>query len=66
MTDASVKGHGLIYHTDMALREEVKSGKLKLVLEEFSPVEDGFHIYFPNRHQVLPKLRALIDYLKVR
>ena len=64
MIDTALQGLGLIYHTEDALAEHLKTGKLKLVLENYAPKSDGYFLYYPSRSQVLPKLRAFIDYLK--
>jgi DNA-binding transcriptional LysR family regulator len=42
----------------------VKSGKLEVVLNQFAPSSAGFHLYFPARAQVQPKLRAFIEHIR--
>jgi DNA-binding transcriptional LysR family regulator len=44
----------------------VTRGKLARVLERFAPTVPGVFLYYPSRHQMLPKLRAFIDHLKSR
>jgi DNA-binding transcriptional LysR family regulator len=44
----------------------VKTGKLARVLERFAPMTPGVFLYYPSRHQMMPKLRAFIDHLKSR
>lgn len=39
-------------------------GELVSVLEEFLPPFPGFYLYYPNRHNLAPKLRALIDHVR--
>ena len=41
-------------------------GKLVRVLEPFAPMAPGVFLYYPDRRQVLPKLRAFIDHVKSR
>jgi hypothetical protein len=36
------------------------------VLEPFAPMGPGVFLYFPDRQQVAPKLRAFIDHVKSR
>jgi len=36
------------------------------VLEPFAPMAPGVFLYYPNRHQMMPKLRAFIDHVKRR
>ena len=47
-------------------REQVKAGKLVQVLEPFAPMTPGVFLYYPSRHQMMPKLRAFIDHVKSR
>jgi DNA-binding transcriptional LysR family regulator len=36
------------------------------VLEPFAPMAPGVFLYYPSRHQMMPKLRAFIDHVKSR
>ncbi len=45
---------------------QVKAGKLVRVLEPFAPMAPGVFLYYPSRHQMMPKLRAFIDHVKGR
>lgn len=62
--DASVGGGGIIYTTEDSIRNQIESGKLEIVLSQYSCTSTGFYLYYPKRSQVLPKLRAFIDHLK--
>jgi DNA-binding transcriptional LysR family regulator len=42
----------------------VEAGKLERVLEPFAPTAPGVFLYYPSRHQMMPKLRAFIDHVK--
>ena len=44
----------------------VNAGKLVHVLERFAPMAPGVFLYYPSRHQMMPKLRAFIDHVKSR
>jgi DNA-binding transcriptional LysR family regulator len=44
----------------------VRAGKLVHVLEPFAPTAPGVFLYYPSRHQMMPKLRAFIDHVKSR
>ena len=46
------------------IRTEVDSGELEVVLSEYASGTDGLFLYYPDRRQVMPKLRAFIDYIK--
>jgi DNA-binding transcriptional LysR family regulator len=66
LLNAAVEGTGLIYTAVDWIRNEVKSGKLEIVLDDFAANSDGFYLYYPNRSQVLPKLRAFLDFVQKR
>lgn len=42
----------------------VASGELELVLSDFACSTSGLFLYYPSRKQVMPKLRAFIDYVR--
>ena len=42
----------------------VEAGKLVQVLKPFAPMTPGMFLYYPSRHQMMPKLRAFIDHVK--
>ncbi len=42
----------------------VASGQIELVLAEHAPSTSGLFLYYPSRKQVMPKLRAFIDYVR--
>jgi len=44
----------------------IKTGKLVAMLERFSPTMPGVFLYYPHRHQALPKLKAFIAHVKDR
>ncbi|HWW56911.1 MAG TPA: LysR family transcriptional regulator [Sphingopyxis sp.] len=42
----------------------VASGDLELVLADYASATSGLFLYYPSRKQVMPKLRAFIDYVR--
>ncbi len=46
------------------VHEHIERGELKLVLGDFAPSSAGLFLYYPSRKQVMPKLRAFIDYAR--
>jgi len=56
-------GVGLTMGMEEIVRPYVERGELVPVLEEFSTPFPGFYLYYPQRRQASPPLRALIDYL---
>jgi DNA-binding transcriptional LysR family regulator len=61
--EAAVDGYGLVYTNEDGITDKVESGKLEIVLNQFAPNSDGYYLYFPQRSQVQPKLRAFIDHI---
>jgi DNA-binding transcriptional LysR family regulator len=47
-------------------RAALADGRLESVLDDWLPPFEGFHLYYPSRFQVPPKLRVLIDFLRER
>ena len=48
------------------VREDLASGALVRVLEDWCPPFPGFYLYYPSRAQMPLKLRVLIDFLASR
>ena len=66
MLGAAVEGMGLAQVPEPIAAGPGKAGKLVHVLEQFAPMAPGVFLYYPSRHQVMPKLRAFIDHVKSR
>jgi DNA-binding transcriptional LysR family regulator len=62
--DAAVDGSGLIYTSEDAITDKIEAGKLEIVLNQFAPTSTGYYLYYPQRSQVQPKLRAFIEHVK--
>ncbi len=58
-------GLGLGYTLTPAAAPHVGWGLLEPVLQDYCPETPGFFLYHPSRAQVMPKLRAFIDYAKM-
>jgi DNA-binding transcriptional LysR family regulator len=61
---AAVEDMGLAQVPEPIAASLVKAGKLVHVLEPFAPMAPGVFLYYPSRHQMMPKLRAFIDHVK--
>lgn len=57
-------GVGLAYLARPLVDEALAAGRLETVLDAYMPSSDGLYLYYPSRAQVLPKLRAFIDYFR--
>jgi DNA-binding transcriptional LysR family regulator len=63
---AAIEGLGLAQLPHPVAAGAVTAGKLVRVLEPFAPMAPGVFLYYPSRHQMMPKLRAFIDHVKRR
>jgi DNA-binding transcriptional LysR family regulator len=66
MLGAAMEGMGLAQVPGPIAAGPVEAGKLVRVLEPFAPMAPGVFLYYPSRHQMMPKLRAFIDHVKSR
>jgi DNA-binding transcriptional LysR family regulator len=61
---AAEDGIGLAAALEISVRAALDAGRLERVLDPWLPPFDGFYLYYPSRHQVPPKLRVFIDFLR--
>src|SRR5882762_3624858 len=66
MLGAAIKGMGLAQVPAPIAAGPTKAGMLVHVLKPFAPMAPGVFLYYPGRHQMMPKLRAFIDHAKGR
>jgi DNA-binding transcriptional LysR family regulator len=64
MLDAALAGVALAQVPEPIAREHVTAGRLDEVLSKFAPSTLGVFLYFPDRKQVSPKLRAFIEHAR--
>lgn len=62
---AAIAGVGLAQVPEPLAAGAIAEGRLQSVLEPFAPLTPGVFLYHPGRHQVMPKLRAFIEHVKV-
>ena len=63
---AAIEGMGIAQVPGPIAAEPAAAGKLVRMLEPFAPTAPGVFLYYPSRHQMMPKLRAFIDHVKSR
>lgn len=56
-------GLGLTIGMSDGVQPYIDGGEVVPVLAEYSPPFPGYYLYYPQRRQASPALRALIDYL---
>ena len=61
---AAQRGLGLAQLPEPLAASAIRDGKLEAVLAEFARTTPGVFLYYLDRRQVLPKLRAFIDFVK--
>lgn len=64
MVQAALDGFGLAFIPDDMSRSHVASGKLVRVLDDWCPIFQGYHLYFPKRRQSSPAFRLMVDALR--
>jgi len=63
---AALDGFGLSYIPNDLIAPYVKAGSLIHVLEDWSPLFAGFHLYYPSRRQASPAFALLVDALRYK
>lgn len=69
-TDSTVNIHlardgvGLTIVYEDQVRDELASGELVPVLEDYCEPFTGYYLYYPQRRHASPVLRALIEHLR--
>lgn len=66
MIRTACAGGGITFGMEETFRPLVSSGQLVPLLQTFFPPFPGFFLYFPNRRNLAPKLRALIEHVRWR
>lgn len=66
MIDAAVNGYGIAYLPENIVADQIKSGVLAVVLDDWSPLFDGYFIYYPSKRQNSPAFKLIVDALRYR
>ena len=56
----------LAYVIESSVRQQLAEKRLIRVLDAFCVPFPGFFLYYPSRAQLAPKLKALVDFYRVR
>jgi DNA-binding transcriptional LysR family regulator len=57
-------GLGMAQGFEALMAADIAAGRLQCVLQDWQAPFAGFHLYYPAREQMAPKLRVFIDYLR--
>ncbi len=66
MLAAAIDGLGLAQMPQPVASPQVAAGQLEELLPESASTSPGLFLYFPSRAQVMPKLRAFIDHVRLK
>jgi DNA-binding transcriptional LysR family regulator len=61
IAQASRAGIGLAYVDESIVADDIASGRLVEVLNEWTPSYPGYRLYYPGRRHMAASLRAFID-----
>lgn len=61
MLSLAEAGAGLMYAFEPLVQEQLRTGRLKVVLEAYAPTVPGFFLYFPSRAQRSGPLRLFVE-----
>lgn len=62
----AVRGRGIAYLPEHMVRDELATGKLVTVLDDFANEHGTFHLLWPAGPHMLPKLRVFVDFVGAR
>lgn len=62
---AGVEGHGLVWLPKVMVEDELKSGKLVTILDDWNMQYSPYYMYYPSRRESSPLFRLLIDTLRL-
>ena len=63
LREAAMAGVGVVQLPILMVRDQLVSGELVRVLEEWEPRREVIHAVYPSRRGLLPSVRALVDFL---
>ena len=64
MLRLALAGGGIPFAPYETFRPFIEKGQLVSLLDDFLPPFPGFYLYFPQRRNMAPKLRALIEHVR--
>jgi len=66
LRDAVVAGLGIAMHSVWHVHEQLRDGRLQILLPDFPIAATGIHAVMPQRRLVPPRVRAFVDFLAER
>lgn len=66
MIRAACHGLGIAFTCESFLGKELESGQLVALLADYTPMVDGFYLYYPSGKHLPAALGCFIDWLKLQ
>jgi len=66
MVEAALLGYGIAFVPESLVERHVAEGRLRLVLDDWTPKFAGYYLYYPSRRQNLPAFSVIVDALRER
>jgi DNA-binding transcriptional LysR family regulator len=66
LRDAVVAGLGIALHSVWHVHEQLRAGRLQVLLPDYPIAATGIHAVMPQRRLVPPRVRAFVDFLAER
>jgi DNA-binding transcriptional LysR family regulator len=63
---AALQGAGIQLQPTFLIEQQLASGQLVEILPQYRSVELGIYAVYPSRKFVLPKVRALVEFLSTK
>lgn len=63
--NAAVSGYGIAYLPENLVLDDLATGRLVQVLDEWSPFFQGYYLYYPSKRQNAPAFSVVINALRV-
>lgn len=63
LTDAALKGLGIVQLPDYYVEKQIESGELVTLLDNYRAPDEGIWAVYPQNRHLSPKIRLLVDYL---
>ena len=64
--DAALAGYGIAYLPENLVEGHIGAGRLVQVLDDWSPMFAGYHLYYPSRRQSTPAFQLIVETLRQR
>jgi len=63
LRDAAVAGLGIAMHSTWHVWQDLRAGRLQVVLPDYPIAATGIHAVTPHRRLIPPRVRAFIEFL---